>query len=120
MLGAKKASEISIMSFSSLSKKILNEYFPDRKPFVTDAVKTVIMSIALESLSDHLEIFKGCSKNNNSVAEILHITDELIQCDVSFDAMKQAAKESGNSILIKKANETKGINMDTVTGGEWD
>ena len=105
MFGAKKASEISIMSFSSLSKKILNEYYPDRKPFVTDAVKTVIMSIALEALSEHLEIFKGCSKNNNSVAEILHITDELIQCDVSFDAMNKAAQESGNSILIKKANE---------------
>lgn len=105
MLGAKKASELSILSFTSLSKKILDEFYPDRKPFVTDAVKTVIMSLALEALSEQLEIFKGCSKNNSSVAELLHITDELIQCDVAFDEMNKAAKETGNNILVKKTQE---------------
>lgn len=105
MLGAKKASEISILSFTSLSKKILNEYKPDRKPPVTDAAKTVIMSLTLEALSEQLEIFKGCSRNNSSVSELLHITDELIQCDVSYDKMNEAAVESGNNILVKKAHE---------------
>ena len=105
MLGAKKASDITVVSFSSLSKKILDEYMPCRKPSVTDAAKNVIMSIALESLSEKLEIFSRCSRNKNSVAEILHITDELIQCDVSYPAMKSAAKESGNRILAKKAEE---------------
>lgn len=105
MLGAKKASEISILSFSSLSKKILDEWKPDRKPSVTDAAKTVMMSLALEALSEQLEIFKGCSKNKSSVAELLHITDELIQCDVSYEMMHKAAAESGNSILIRKTQE---------------
>ena len=105
MLGAKKASELSILSFTSLSKKIFDEFYPERKPFVTDAVKTVIMSLALEALSEQLEIFKGCSKNNSSVAELLHIADELIQCDVSFDEMNKAAKETGNNILVKKSQE---------------
>ena len=104
-LGAKKASEIAVRSFSSLSKKILDEWKPDRKPSVTDAAKTVMMSLALEALSEELEIFKGCLKNKNSVAELLHITDELIQCDVSFEMMKKAAAETGNSILVRKSRE---------------
>lgn len=104
-LGAKKAAEISVFSFSSLSKKILDEWKPDRKPSVTDAAKTVMMSLALEALSEELEIFKGCLKNKNSVAELLHITDELIQCDVSFEMMKKAAAETGNNILIRKSRE---------------
>ncbi len=105
MLGAKKASETEILSFTSLSKKVLDKYKPDRKPSVTDAAKTVIMSLTLEALSEQLDIFKGCAKNQSSVAELLHITDELIQCDVSYKEMKDAAQESGNKILIKKADE---------------
>lgn len=105
LLGAKKAAEISILSFSSLSKKILDEFCPDRKPPVTDAAKTVLMSLALEALNEKLEIFSGCSKNISSVSELLHITNELIQCDVSFSAMQDAAEESGNNILIKKSQE---------------
>lgn len=105
LLGAKKAAEISILSFSSLSKKILDEFCPDRKPPVTDAAKTVLMSLALEALGEELEIFGGCAKNISSVAEILHITNELIQCDVSFSEMQNAAEESGNNILIKKSQE---------------
>ncbi len=104
-LGARRASEISVLSFTSLSKKILDEWKPDRKPSVTDAAKTVMMSLALEALSEQLEIFKGCLKNKNSVAELLHITDELIQCDVSFEMMKKAASETGNSILVRKSHE---------------
>ena len=105
MLGAKKASDIEVVSFSSLSKKILDDYMPSRKPSVTDAAKNVIMSLTLEALGEQLEIFSGCSRNKNSVAEILHITDELIQCDVSYSAMNSAATESGNRILAKKAEE---------------
>ena len=105
LLGAKKASEVSIFSFTSLSKKILNEHYPDRKPAVTSAAKEVIMSLALEALSEKLQVFSKCSKNRNTVSEILHITDEMIQCDVSADALIEAANKSGNNILIKKAQE---------------
>lgn len=105
LLGAKKASEISVLSFTSLSKRVLDEFEPDRKPPVTDAAKTVMMSLALEALSEKLEIFGRCVRNRSSVAELLHITDELIQCDVSFDAMNKAAAESGNRILARKAKE---------------
>ncbi len=105
MLGAKKASDISVLSFTSLAKKILDKYTPDRKPSVTDAAKTVIMSLTLEALSEKLKIFGRCARNRSSVAEILHITDELIQCDVSYEEMNSAARESGNRILIDKARE---------------
>ena len=105
MLGEKKAAEVSVFSFTSLSERILNEYCPDRKPPVTSAAKEVIMSLALEALSEHLNVFSKCSRNRNTVSEILHITDELIQCDVSPEDLTSAAQRSGNSILIKKAEE---------------
>lgn len=105
MLGAKKAAEVAIRSFTSLSKRILDEYCPDRKPAVTTAAKEVIMSLTLEALNEKLSVFSKCSKNRNTVSEILHITDELIQCDVAPDDLNSAAKKSGNNILIKKAEE---------------
>lgn len=105
MLGAKKAAEVSIRSFTSLSKRILDEYCPDRKPAVTEAAKEVIMSLTLEALAEKLSVFSKCSKNRNTVSEILHVTDELIQCDVSAEMLINAAKKSGNNILVRKAEE---------------
>ncbi|MBR5233089.1 MAG: PD-(D/E)XK nuclease family protein [Clostridia bacterium] len=105
MLGAKKAAEVSILSFTSLSKRILDEYMPDRKPPVTDAAKNVLMSMTLEALSEKLSVFGKCAKSMVTVSQIMQITDELIQYDVSPSELIRAAELSGNSILIQKANE---------------
>lgn len=105
LLGAKKLSAMKIMSFSSLAKNILQQYAADRKPPVTNAAKAVIMSMALEAVSDKLEIFSNCLKNKNTVSDLLSMTDELIQCSVTGETLSDAAVQSGNSILIKKSNE---------------
>ncbi len=105
MLGAKTASLMNICSFTSLSEKIIGEYEKDRKPSVTDAAKTVIMSLALEALSEHLEIFSGCSKNKRTVSELLHMTDELIMSSVLPEDIESAANKMGNEALIKKSRE---------------
>ncbi|MCD7827509.1 MAG: PD-(D/E)XK nuclease family protein [Clostridiales bacterium] len=105
LLGAKKSNEIQILSFSSLAKKVLNEYAPIRKPSVSNAVKAVIMSIAMESVGSEPEIFRGCTKNGKMVSELLKMSDELIQWGVSGSELTAAAEKSGNEILIKKANE---------------
>ncbi|MBQ8210298.1 MAG: PD-(D/E)XK nuclease family protein [Clostridia bacterium] len=105
LLGAKKAAEMKIFSFTSLAKKILDEYSPDRKPSVTPAAKAVIMSMALEAVSDRLSIFAKCLKNKNTASELLHMTDELIQCNVTPEEMENAAAGTGNKILEQKAKE---------------
>ena len=105
LLGAKKTAEMKIFSFSSLAKKILDTYAPERKPSVTPAAKAVIMSMALEAVSDRLEIFAKCLKNKNTAAELLNMSDELIQCDVSAEEMEEAAVCTGNRILEQKAKE---------------
>lgn len=105
LLGAKTASKMKIMSFSSLAKSVLDEYAPDRKPAVTNAAKAVIMSMALEAVAEKLDIFAKCLKNKNTVSELLHMTDELIQCSVTGESIKTAAGQSGNSVLIKKTEE---------------
>lgn len=105
LLGAKKTAEMKIYSFTSLAKKILDEYAPNRKPSVTPAAKSVIMSMALEAVSEKLSIFSKFLKNKNTVSEILHMTDELIQCNISVQEMESAAAETGNKVLEQKAKE---------------
>lgn len=105
LLGAKKAAEIQLLSFSSMAKKILDEYDKHRKPPVNDAAKAVIMSMALESVEEHLDIFKNCSRNKKNVAAVLNMTDEIIRCDIDFGEMQTAAENSGSSALVKKTQE---------------
>ena len=105
ILGAKKAGEVKILSFTSLGKKILDLYAPAGKPSVTEASEAVIMSMALEALSEKLEIFGKCAENINSVKGLIGITKELIQCGVTAESINEAAVKSKNSILIQKAKE---------------
>lgn len=105
LLGNKKAAEVKLYSFSSLSKNILGEYGKKQKPYITDAAKCVIMSMALEALDDRLEIFSGSAKNRKTVSELLHTADEMIQSDLSAAEVCKAARASGNELLIKKTAE---------------
>lgn len=105
LLGAKDAASVRIVSFSSLSKKILDEYEPDRKPPVTQAAKAVLMSMTLEAAAEHLELFGGCRKNQKTIAELLHTADELIQCGVTPHELEDAAQRTENRVLIQKSEE---------------
>ncbi len=105
LLGAKKASEVKILSFTSLAKYVIDECKPNSKPFVSNAVKEVLMSLTLEALSEQLIVFSKCAKNKSTVSSILSIIDEMIQCSVTASDMLDAAQKSGNRILIQKAEE---------------
>lgn len=105
MLGNKRAAEVRLYSFSSLSQSILDKYGKKRKPYITDSAKCVVMSMALEALGEQLDIFSGSAKNKKTVSELLHMTDEMAQSDLSAAEMRKAAYASGNELLIKKTDE---------------
>lgn len=104
-LGVKTAAKMKTLSFSSLAKDILNRFCPVRKPSVGNASKNVIMSMALEALSEKLNVFSKCMKSRKSVPELLSMTDEIIQSNESLSEMLIAAEKTGNELLREKVSE---------------
>lgn len=105
MFGAQKASQMGILSFTSLSEKILNEYEKNRKPPVTDAARAVIMSLAIENLSESLTIFKRSGKNKKTVSGLLNIIDEMAGGGVLSSDIIKASENAGSATLAEKARE---------------
>ncbi len=105
LLGASSAAQMRVLSFSSFAKNVVREFLPEAKPYVNDAAKAVIMSLALEAVSDKLCIYARCLKNINGAKELLSMTDELIQCGIDREMLVSAAEKSDNQVLLNKTLE---------------
>lgn len=104
LVGADKTDRVDVVSFKRLAKKITDEFMPKRKPAADENCRRAVMSSALESVGDSLEIFSRC-KAGNAVGGLLGAVDEFKQCGVNSDELKLACENTGNEILKKKAEE---------------
>ncbi|MDY3937518.1 MAG: PD-(D/E)XK nuclease family protein [Oscillospiraceae bacterium] len=104
LVGADKTDRADVLSFKRLAKKITDVFYPDRKPAADENSRRVIMSTAVESVSDSLDIFSRCT-TGNAVGGLLGAADEFSQCGVKQDELKNACIKTGNEILEKKAEE---------------
>ncbi len=104
LVGADKTDRAAVLSFKRLAKKITDKFYPDRKPAADENSRRAIMSMAVESVSDSLDIFSRC-KTGNAVGGLLGAADEFAQCGVKPDELKNACSRTGNEILMKKAEE---------------
>ena len=104
LVGADKTDRADVLSFKRLAKKITDTFYPDRKPAADENSRRVIMSTAVESVGDSLDIFSRCT-TGNAVGGLLGAADEFAQCGVKPDELKNACIKTGNEILEKKAEE---------------
>lgn len=104
LVGADKSDMAQVLSFKRFAKKTVDASFPGRKPPIDENCRRVIMSMALESVSDSLDIFASC-RSGDAVGGMLGITDEFSQCLVSGEKLIDASDRSENETLKKKARE---------------
>lgn len=104
MVGPDKTDMAQVASFKRFAKKTVDEAFPGRKPPIDENCRRVIMSMALESVSDSLDIFSSC-RSGEAVGGMLGIVDEFSQCLVSGEKLIDAGIRSGSETLKKKAQE---------------
>lgn len=105
-LGAKKASKISVLSFSRLCDVILEKYGGITKKRIDDGTKTVIMSLALEEISDKLILYGNRSKKNDLTELMMGAVREYKMCAITPDDLLETADRVKNERLKEKLRES--------------
>ena len=105
MLGAKGADSVEVLSFSFLAQKLLKKYGVNSKTEIDDSTRALMMSLALESVSDDLKVYGRHRYSASVITEMLKIIKEFRQCSVSSDLLRDTAADMSDSLLKSKLNE---------------
>lgn len=97
-MGAQQADKVSVYSFTFLAKFLLNQFNYSNKPEINDSVRAVLMLLALENISDHLDVYSKSKYSAGFTTEILAMIKEFRQCGICADDLLASCKamEQGN------------------------
>lgn len=105
LLGESMSRKVEILSFSRLADSVFREYGGVSGKTVGDAGKAVLMSLALESVSDKLTIYKKHSRNTAIIEDFLSLRREFKRGGVTSDRLMEASENMGKSLLKAKTEE---------------
>ena len=105
-VGAKDALNVEVISLSRLAELVLEENgLVSDKQQVDDAIKMMTMSLALEALSDSLNVFKKYITRPALIENLVSFATELKQCSVTVAELGEYAESSEESSLKHKIEE---------------
>ncbi len=105
-LGAKKASRVTVLSFRRLYDAVTQKYGGDTGKHISDGVKSVLMSLAAESVSDRLVLYGGRSRRSDFSQLMTDAVNEFKACSVTPDDLLDAAAKTDNTRLQQKLRES--------------
>ena len=82
LLGNEKINNVEILSFSRLGERLLSQYGKLDKRNADDGVRAVLMSRAIETLEDELNVFGRYKKHPELINQILDFHREIKKCKI--------------------------------------
>lgn len=105
LLGAKKSKKVKIFGFSRLCRYVFEKTLSLPKNVIDNGTRAVIMSLALEQLTEKLTLLKN--KNNKSMVQImLQTLSDCKKNNISPEALLNASKAVKDKTLKAKLYET--------------
>ena len=102
MLGARHADRVEVLSFSRLAQTLLTA---QNKPPIDEGGKAVLMSMALEALSEKLHIYRKYAKSLSVANELLKLSAEFKRCMLPPSELSKTAGAMEDCFLQKKLSE---------------
>lgn len=105
LLGAKQSKKVLVFGFSRLCRYVFDKTLNSHKNVIDNGTRAVIMSLALEQLSEKLTLLK--SRRQQSLVDVmLRTVTDLKKSSVSADALRLCAESIEDSTLKTKLIET--------------
>ncbi len=106
VLGPKMSRDVLVFGFSRLSNYVFKNTGNIPENVIDDGVRKILMSRAIEEVSDSLDIFNS-SKTRKSVLELMiHSLKECKKDNISYEMLESTSEKVENEILSKKLYET--------------
>lgn len=108
-LGARRAKNVEVTSFSRLAKTQLQKLPSARKMPADDGVRAVVMKKALEAAEGRLSVF-GSFDTPTSLKSLIEFHKELDLCLSGKDSVEEFLKTAPDGLLKEKLSELMTIN----------
>ncbi len=105
-LGERLCGNIRVLGFSRLSDYVFENTGHRFLSFADDGVRHVVMSLALEQVSDQLELFAKRASAFDLCDLMLTAVNEYKKCAITADMLRDAAESCADDTLSKKLSET--------------
>ena len=106
LLGPRLACEVEVLSFSRLASVVLQTYGGITRPVAKQGARNILMSLALESLTEKLTVFARHKNEIALVTKMLDTLDELKKEGISVDEFEKSASYLDDNLLKEKVRET--------------
>lgn len=106
LLGPKAASKVEVLSFTRLSHIALSLYGGIKKPIASGAARLIYMSLALESVSDRLRVFRKHKTDIALSEKLLSFVDEMKNEGITADDLQKSAESITDRLLREKTEES--------------
>ncbi len=106
LLGPKDACEVEVLSFSRLATVVMQTYGGITSPIAKEGARSILMSLAIESLSDKLTVFARHKNEISLVSKMLDTLDEMKKEGVSTDELEKSLTAVEDNLLREKIRET--------------
>lgn len=105
LLGNEKINNVEVLSFSRLSERLLSQYGKLDKKSADDGTRAVVMSRAIESVEDELNVFSRYKKHPELISQILDFHREIKKCKISNEQLEECAKVINKNSFATKISE---------------
>ena len=103
--GERKSNRLTVTSFTRLCADLLESEGLRVRPQADEAARSVLMSLAVEDVSDSLEIYARHSGRSALVAELLLAYAEIRQAGLGPDALRRVSAVLPEGSLRRKTDE---------------
>lgn len=104
-LSARKAAGIEVLSFSRLCHIALQQYGGIGRSIASGGVRSILMSLAIDSVSDKLTVFAKHKSEISLTEKMLCQVDEMKNNGITPEELESAAEKIGDKLLSNKLKE---------------
>ncbi len=106
MLGPKLSRNIKVFGFSRLCDYVFEETGNRFMSFADEGIRNVVMNLAIEQVSDKLDLFSKRSTCTDLSELMLNSVKEYKKCAITSDMLLDVSKKVSDETLSKKLSET--------------
>ena len=106
LLGPRLACEVDVLSFSRLASVVLQTYGGITSPIAKEGARSILMSLAVESLTEKLSVFSRHKNEIALVSKMLDTLDEMKKEGITLDEFEKSIQQIDDNLLKAKARET--------------
>lgn len=106
LLGPVDCNKVEIvMSFTHLADSVFKLYGANHLPSLDKSSKSILMSLAIDSVSDRLEIYSNKAQYFTFIEEMSSLSTDLRRAECDLRAIKEASAKIGDDLLKKKLSD---------------